>query len=88
MTRRRVAVLLGGRSSEHDVSVESGRSVIEGLRAADYDVVVVEIDRGGHWRLLPEPPSERGSEPSTERGPEPGTERGPEPGTGGLDTVQ
>jgi D-alanine-D-alanine ligase len=52
VTPRRVAVLLGGRSSEHDVSLESARSVIEGLRGLGYDVVTVEIDRDGRWQLL------------------------------------
>ena len=46
----RVAVLMGGRSSEHDVSMASGRSVASGLRAAGHHVVEVEIDRAGVWR--------------------------------------
>ena len=46
----RVAVLSGGRSSEHDVSLTSGRAVAEGLRAAGHDVAAVEIARDGVWR--------------------------------------
>ena len=45
-----VAVLAGGRSSEHDVSLASGVAVAGGLRAAGHRVVPVEIDRGGAWR--------------------------------------
>jgi D-alanine-D-alanine ligase len=45
----RVAVLRGGRSSEHDVSLESGRAVADGLRAAGHDALVVDIARDGRW---------------------------------------
>ncbi len=45
----RVAVLSGGRSSEHDVSLESGASVAAGLRDAGHDVVAVRIERDGRW---------------------------------------
>jgi D-alanine-D-alanine ligase len=45
-----VAVLAGGRSSEHDVSLSSGVAVSEGLRAAGHEVVSVEIGRDGVWR--------------------------------------
>ena len=46
----RVVVLCGGRSSEHDVSLESGRAVAGGLGDAGHDVEVVEIGRDGRWR--------------------------------------
>jgi D-alanine-D-alanine ligase len=46
-----VAVLLGGRSSEHDISVASATSVIAGLREAGYDPVPIEISREGRWQL-------------------------------------
>ncbi len=49
--RIRVAVLYGGRSSEHDISVQSGRSVIAALDPDRYDVVAIEIDRQGAWAL-------------------------------------
>ena len=45
----RVAVLAGGRSSEHDVSLESGRSIAAGLEEAGHSVVWVEIGRDGRW---------------------------------------
>ncbi len=46
-----VAVLAGGRSSEHDVSLSSGASVSEGLLASGHEVLDVEIGRDGAWRL-------------------------------------
>jgi D-alanine-D-alanine ligase len=45
----RVAVLAGGRSSEHDVSLASAAAVREGVAAAGHEVVDVLIERGGQW---------------------------------------
>ncbi|MBS1889582.1 MAG: D-alanine--D-alanine ligase [Actinobacteria bacterium] len=45
----RVAVLAGGRSSEHEVSLNSGASVIKGLEEAGHEVVEVRIGRDGRW---------------------------------------
>ena len=45
----RVAVLSGGRSSEHEISLESGASVAEGLREAGHEVVPVLLERDGRW---------------------------------------
>jgi D-alanine-D-alanine ligase len=44
-----VAVLSGGRSSEHDVSLRSGAAVAQGLRAAGHEPVEVTIARNGDW---------------------------------------
>src|SRR3954471_9055886 len=52
MTRRlRVALLAGGRSSEHDISLASARSVLAALDPGRYDVVSVAIGRDGRWAL-------------------------------------
>ena len=52
MSRRtRVAVLLGGRSSEHEISLESARSVLAALDPDRYETVTVEIGRDGRWEL-------------------------------------
>jgi D-alanine-D-alanine ligase len=51
MTRRRVAVLMGGRSSEHPISVASAQSVIAALDPERYEVVPVEIGRDGRWSI-------------------------------------
>jgi D-alanine-D-alanine ligase len=51
MTRRRVAVLMGGRSSEHPISLASAQSVIAALDPERYDVVAVEIARDGRWTV-------------------------------------
>ena len=45
----RVAVLSGGRSSEHDVSLRSGEAVARGLAEAGHEPLAVTIARGGGW---------------------------------------
>jgi len=49
--RVRVAVLLGGRSSEHDISLASARSVLDALDPERYETITVEIGRDGRWEL-------------------------------------
>jgi D-alanine-D-alanine ligase len=51
--RLRVAVIAGGRSSEHEISVESARSVIGALDPDRYDVKTIEIHLDGRWELGP-----------------------------------
>jgi D-alanine-D-alanine ligase len=51
--RARVAVLLGGPSAEHDVSIVSGTAVADALGAAGHPVDQVVIDLGGRWWWLP-----------------------------------
>ncbi len=54
--RLRVAVLAGGRSSEHEVSLASARSVVAGLDPQRYEAVEVGIGRDGRWALEASPP--------------------------------
>jgi D-alanine-D-alanine ligase len=42
---------MGGRSSEHEISLASARSVIEALDPERYEVATVAIDRDGRWAL-------------------------------------
>ena len=53
MSRVRVAVIMGGRSSEHDISLASARSVLESLDPDRYEVRPIEIGRDGQWELVP-----------------------------------
>ncbi|MGH2922957.1 MAG: D-alanine--D-alanine ligase family protein [Solirubrobacterales bacterium] len=47
----KVAVLRGGRSSEHDVSLRSGESVAAGLREAGHETAEILIGRDGRWSV-------------------------------------
>jgi D-alanine-D-alanine ligase len=49
--RLRVALLAGGRSSEHEISLASARSVAAALDPERYDVAEIGIGRNGRWEL-------------------------------------
>lgn len=50
-SKLRIAVLFGGRSAEHDVSILSARNVFKALDTEKYDVVPILIDHQGKWLL-------------------------------------
>jgi D-alanine-D-alanine ligase len=54
----RVAVIYGGRSGEHDVSVRSARAIMSAMDPAKYERIEYFIDEDGKWNprpILPEP---------------------------------
>ncbi|MEO8096487.1 MAG: D-alanine--D-alanine ligase family protein [Acidobacteriota bacterium] len=58
MARLRVAVLCGGRSGEHEISLRSAESIVKGLDPEKYDVHRIFITPEGRWQpgpILPEP---------------------------------
>ncbi len=58
MSKLRVAVLYGGRSGEHEVSLNSAESIIKAMDPAKYDVQRILISKEGHWQprvISPEP---------------------------------
>lgn len=50
----RVAVLFGGRSVEHEISVISATSVAKALQDKGYECVFIGIDKTGQWYLMDE----------------------------------
>ncbi len=54
----RVAVIYGGRSGEHEISIRSARSVMQALDPERYEQIEYFIDKNGKWSpsaILPEP---------------------------------
>jgi D-alanine-D-alanine ligase len=51
MKKIRVGVIFGGRSAEHEVSLQSAKNVLEALDREKYEPVLIGIDREGRWRL-------------------------------------
>ena len=47
----KIGVLFGGKSAEHEVSLQSARNVIEALDKNKYEVVPIGIDKNGKWQL-------------------------------------
>ena len=47
----RVAVICGGKSVEHEISLQSAKNVIEAMDGGKYDIVLIGIDKEGYWHL-------------------------------------
>ena len=57
MSRKiRVAVLFGGRSAEHEVSITSARSMLQAIDRGKYDVTMIPITKDGRWLPAAEAP--------------------------------
>lgn len=54
-TKKRIGVLYGGRSGEHDVSLCSAASVVSALDSGKYDITAIGIDRDGKWYVQDKP---------------------------------
>ena len=50
----RVAVVFGGRSAEHEISILSARFIVESLNREKFDPVLIGIDKSGRWHLQEE----------------------------------
>jgi D-alanine-D-alanine ligase len=47
----RVAVLFGGKSAEHEISLISARNIVEAMDKRKYQIVAIGIDKEGRWFL-------------------------------------
>lgn len=47
----RLAIIFGGRSAEHEVSIRSAKNVFEAIDKTKYEVTLIEIDKSGGWDL-------------------------------------
>ena len=57
MSRTRLAVIFGGRSTEHSISCLSAGSVLRAVDRDRYDVVAIGITPDGHWVLAGDDPA-------------------------------
>ena len=49
MSKIKVAVIFGGKSTEHDVSLVSAANIIENIPKDKYSVITIGITKKGHW---------------------------------------
>src|SRR3954466_4389398 len=56
MKKLRVAVIYGGESGEHEVSIASPASIFKPLDPARYEAVPIKIGKDGRWALTGEVP--------------------------------
>lgn len=52
MAEKNIVVVMGGRSSEHEVSLMSAATVIENINTDIYNVIMVGITKEGQWKLV------------------------------------
>ncbi len=54
-TRKKIALLFGGRSAEHEVSLISARAIYKNLNRKKYDVITIYINKKGEWKKVDSP---------------------------------
>lgn len=52
MTKTRVGIFFGGKSAEHEVSIQSAKNVLEAMDSTKYEPVLVGIDKSGNWHKV------------------------------------
>ena len=52
MNKKTVAVIFGGCSSEHEVSLRSAVTVIENINSDVYNTVLIGITKDGQWKFV------------------------------------
>ena len=51
MKKTRVGILFGGKSAEHEVSLQSAKNIIDAIDKTKYELVLIGIDKQGRWQL-------------------------------------
>ncbi|MCD6116369.1 D-alanine--D-alanine ligase [bacterium] len=54
MTKKKIAVIFGGRSPEHTISITSAMGILQNIDRSEYEVVPVRISMEGEWNYLPD----------------------------------
>ncbi|MGX4668188.1 D-alanine--D-alanine ligase [Cerasibacillus sp. JNUCC 74] len=51
MKKKKVGIIFGGKSAEHEVSLQSAKNIVDAIDRDKYDVVLIGIDKEGKWHL-------------------------------------
>ncbi|MFC0229442.1 D-alanine--D-alanine ligase [Serratia aquatilis] len=51
MTKLRVGVIFGGKSAEHEVSLQSAKNILDAIDKEKFDVTLLGIDKKGQWHI-------------------------------------
>lgn len=51
MKKIRVGIIFGGKSAEHEVSLQSAKNIVDAIDKDKYEVVLIGIDKAGKWHL-------------------------------------
>ncbi|HFK5793090.1 TPA: D-alanine--D-alanine ligase [Enterobacter asburiae] len=51
MAKQRVGIVFGGKSTEHEVSLQSAKNIVDAIDKSRFDVVLLGIDKQGQWHV-------------------------------------
>ncbi|CDO03996.1 D-alanine--D-alanine ligase A [Oceanobacillus picturae] len=51
MGKKKVGIIFGGKSAEHEVSLQSAKNIVDAINKELFDVVLVGIDKKGEWHI-------------------------------------
>lgn len=51
MEKKKVGIIFGGKSAEHEVSLQSAKNIVDAIDKDKYDVVLLGIDKQGKWHI-------------------------------------
>lgn len=51
MMKRKIGLIFGGKSAEHEVSLQSAKNVLDAIDKSKFDVVLIGIDKHGKWHV-------------------------------------
>ncbi|GAA5417527.1 D-alanine--D-alanine ligase A [Paraliobacillus ryukyuensis] len=51
MTKTKVGIVFGGKSAEHEVSLQSAKNIVDAIDKEKYEVVLLGIDKQGKWHI-------------------------------------
>lgn len=51
MAKKRVGIIFGGKSAEHEVSLQSAKNIVDAIDTDKYEPVLIGIDKEGRWHL-------------------------------------
>ena len=51
MSKLRVGIIFGGKSAEHEVSLQSAKNIVDAIDKQRFDVTLLGIDKKGEWHI-------------------------------------
>jgi len=49
--KKKVGILFGGKSAEHEISLLSAKNVFDAIDKEKFDPILIKIDKSGHWQM-------------------------------------
>ena len=49
--KKNIGIIFGGKSTEHEVSLQSARNIVDAIDREKFDITLIGIDKNGIWHL-------------------------------------